>query len=165
MASDNQQIRKIVDNERQKNWITSNKSFIHLVNSKVGFPVQMFSTERKSAFYFVPIQKGEFTCGFAILDNTEKLLKIGMLGSSPDDKKSWIHNSFFLKPPQSMVEEIRAKYLDFEISEPIFSYDSSPSKWAWFVKLINRNNQIYHIFITPAGWYCKNSRTDAGDFE
>jgi hypothetical protein len=165
MLRDIKQIRTIVDKERHKHWITSNKSFTHLIDAKVGFPVQMFSSEGKSAFYFVPLQREEFTCGFALVDNNGKVLKIGILGSSPDNKESWIHNSYFLKPPKNMIEEIMVKYSDFELSEPVFSFDYSPSKWAWLVKLIKKSNQIYNIFITPAGWYLKDSKSDHKHYE
>jgi len=165
MRSEKEQIRKIVEAERKKTWIVSNNAFSKLVSAKIGSPVQMVTTQGEPVFFFVPVQQGKFTCGFALLDKNAKVLKIGIFGSSANDKESWIESGYFKGPPKSILEEIKKKYVSFKLSKPVFSFDTNPSKWSWLVKLKKNGSTIQHIFISPNGWYIKNTGTETESFE
>jgi hypothetical protein len=165
MRSEKEQIRKIVEEERKKTWIVSNNAFSKLVSAKIGSPVQMVTTQGEPVFFFVPLQQGKFTCGFALLDKTGKVLKIGIFGSSADDKESWIESGYFKRPPKRFVEEIKKKYVKFELSKPVFSFDTNPSKWSWLVKLNKNGSTIQLIFISPNGWYIKKPGTETKSFD
>lgn len=77
----------------------------------------------------------------------------------PEDQGSWIDASFFERPPPEDIDSIKARYPGTEMSEPIFSYDQSPAKWGWMVKL-NDGRRIT-VFVTPAGWYEQTKRDAA----
>lgn len=122
-------------------------------------PLMVRSSDGKEAYWFVPLLMGTKACGFARIEKNLKISELGLFGGSPEDQGSWIDASFFERPPPEDIDSIKARYPGTEMSEPIFSYDQSPAKWGWMVKL-NDGRRIT-VFVTPAGWYEQTKRDAA----
>jgi len=59
----------------------------------------------------------------------------------------------------AVMNEIRARHSPATLSQPQLSYDGSPAKWAWLVKVGDPATRF--IFVTPGGWYERLARDDA----
>ena len=62
---------------------------------------------------------------------------------------------FFTHPPERYVTEIAQQYDSLTLSEPLFTYDQSPTKWGWRIQVFERGIVKFYIFIKPWGWYVK----------
>jgi hypothetical protein len=94
-----------------------------------------------------------------------QVTQISALGGGPEDRGSWIPQSFLTKPPDRSLAEIRNKYPEQPLSKPIFSYDRSPVRWAWRLEVGSPPTPAAVVFITPAGWYERGSGPAEGDRE
>lgn len=95
------------------------------------------------------------------MDLNLRVSQVGLFGAGPEDQRSWVDVSFFERPPPEDVNSIKARYPTMEMSVPFFSYDQSPAKWGWIVKL--KAARMKTLFITPGGWYEQVERK--ADFE
>ena len=144
-------IRMLVKAETQKAPVSHDPKFSAVRDGKVGLPVMVNEPEGKPAFWLVPILMGDSACGFARVELAHKVSQIGIFGSGPEERASWIDASFFEKPPPEILAEIRTRYSGSMISEPLLSYDKTPARWAWKIEIRNRTNSV--AFISPGGWY------------
>lgn len=151
MIKDPETIIKAVEAARKQSPVAKDPQFSVVRDSEVGSPVQVRTPEGAPSFWMVPFLIENRVCGFAFVELSGKVSKLGIFGSTPEDYPSWMDASFFKKPPGSILAEIQAKFSGLTISEPIFSYDRSPAKWAWRVEIRNEIKSV--IFITPGGWY------------
>jgi hypothetical protein len=101
---------------------------------------------------------GEKAVGFVRLERNLKVSQVSIFGASAADKESWVDASFFERPPSEVINSIKLRYPDLEMSEPVFSFDKSPAKWGWLMKL-SSNKRMIVIFVTPSGWHEKTSRS------
>ncbi len=148
---DRETIRKAADAARNQPPVIDDRNFAALRTARAASPVRVYSPAGELSFWMVPFLVKSLACGFACLDLSGKVMRLGIFGSAPEDRASWVEASFFKKPPPGVLSEIRAKYSGFEISKPILSYAASPAKWGWKVEVRNRSKSI--IFITPSGWF------------
>ena len=116
----------------------------------------MRSENRRESCWFVPLLIGDKACGFAQVEKDLKVSTVGLFGAGPKDRESWIEASFFERPPPEVINSIKARYPEMEMSTPFFSYDKSPAKWGWIIRL--KNSREITIFINPAGWYEQSKR-------
>jgi hypothetical protein len=151
VIKDPETIIKAVETARKQSPAAKDPKFSVVKDAKVGLPVMVYTPEEKPAFWMVPFLIENRACGFAFVELSGKISKLGILGSTPEDRLSWIDVSFLKKPPASILAEIQAKFPGLKASEPILSYDTSPARWAWRVEIKNKIKSI--VFITPGGWY------------
>lgn len=144
-------IRRAAEAARKQPPAEDDTKFSSVRNAEVGSPIMVYSPEGKPAFWMVPFLVKGLACGFAYVELSGKVSKFGIFGSAPEDRPSWVDASFFKNPPNALFAEIRAKFSGSIISEPIFSYDTSPARWAWRIEVKNKIRTV--IFITPGGWY------------
>ena len=139
--------------------------FAALQDARVDSPVMVRTPEGTPSFWLVPFQVGDQVCGFAVVDLKGEVMQISTLGGGPQDRSSWILHSFFSTPPELYLAEIRQKYPEHQFSEPFFSYDRSPARWAWRLEVGGPLTPAAVVFITPAGWYERRSGSAQGDRE
>jgi len=145
-------IRNAAEAARRGPPIREDQRFVALREAQAGTPVMVHSPEGGDAFWLVPFLSGEQVCGYARVELDGRTGQISILGAGPEDRGSWIAYSFFVQPPDSFLEEIRKKHTGRSISSPVFSYDRSPTRWAWRLE-VGETPEIVEVFITPAGWY------------
>ncbi|MCW4005609.1 MAG: hypothetical protein NWF04_03295 [Candidatus Bathyarchaeota archaeon] len=114
-------------------------------------PVAVHDADGKEAYWLVPMLHSEKACGFAHVNQDLSVSKIATFGSGPKDTASWVDAAFFKQPPPEALKEIRARYPDMELSEPLFSYDKTPDKWGWKITL--KNGDSFNVFVGVFGWY------------
>lgn len=148
---DPEAVRKVVASARKQSPVADDPKFSVARDAEVGSPVMVYTPEGEPSFWMVPFLVKNSACGFACVELSGKVSKVGIFGSTPEDRPSWVDASFFKNPPDALFAEIRAKFSGSTISEPIFSYDTSPARWAWRIEVKNKIRTI--IFITPGGWY------------
>lgn len=119
--------------------------------AKIGSPLMVKGTNGKNEYWFVPLLTGKKASGYAQVEKDLTVSQLAIFGANPEDRESWIDASFFEKPPLKAINSIKARYPQTEISDYFFSYDQTPSKWGWIVKLKNKHQTT--IFITPSGWH------------
>ncbi len=126
---------------------------------EAGAPVLARSPGGTPAFWIVPLEAGTRVLGFARVELNSRVAQIGHFGASADDPSTSPEAAFFQGPPATAMKEIRAKHSTAPISQPQLSYDGSPAKWAWLVKVGDPATRF--IFVTPGGWYERPARDDA----
>jgi hypothetical protein len=109
----------------------------------------------------VPLTQENKAVGYVKLDLNLKVSQISFFGGAANDKESWINAEFFRGPPKNVIEEIQSQYPDMKMSEPYFSFNHTPAKWGWKIKLTNQHEII--AFISPAGW--KKQTKPQNDYE
>jgi hypothetical protein len=130
-----------------------------LKGAEAGAPVLARSPGGTPAFWIVPLEAGTRVFGFARVELNRRVAQIGRFGASADDPSTSPEAAFFRGPPATAMKEIRAKHPTAPISQPQLSYDGSPAKWAWLVKVGDPATRF--VFVTPGGWYERPAREDA----
>jgi len=148
---DPEAVRKVVASASKQSPVADDAKFSIVRDAEIGSPVMVYTPEGEPSFWMVPFVLKNSACGFAYVELSGKVSKFGIFGSTPEDHSSWIDASFFKKPPDAIIVEIQAKFSGLTISKPVFSYDTSPARWAWRIEVKNKIRTI--IFITPGGWY------------
>lgn len=165
MVKDPGNIKKAVEAARGQSPAGRDINLSALKDAKAGSPFQVFTPEGEPSFWMVPFLQGNLACGFAFVELSGEVSRIGVFGSGPEDKASWIEASFFRRPPPAIMKEIRAKHPDSELSEPLFSFDRSRDRWAWMLKMTKRDHTRAHIFIAPGGWHERQPESRITDRE
>jgi hypothetical protein len=147
-------IRRAVAAERAQAPVAIDPHAAALRNARIGTPVLVYAPEGEPAFWLVPLIVGRAACGFARVELNRRVSQLAMFGGHADDRRSWPAAAFFKQPPDAMLAEIRARYPDARLSEPMLSYDGSPARWAWRVDVADGGSAT--VFITPGGWYERN---------
>ncbi len=148
---DHTSIRKAVEAERQKTHVKGNPAFSAVMRGEIGSPAMVHAPEGREAFWLVPFIVGDSACGFARVELSHKVSQIGIFGSGPEDRPSWIDASFFEGPPPEMLDAVRTRYSGPAVSEPVLSYDKTPARWGWRIEIGDQVKTI--VFVTPGGWY------------
>lgn len=130
--------------------IIEDRKFDAARKASIGSPITVKNTDGKDQHWFVPLLTGKKANGYAQVEKDLKVSQVAIFGATPEDRGSWIEASFFEKPPLEVINSIKARYPQMEMSEPFFSYDQNPAKWGWIVKL--KNERQITVFITPSGW-------------
>ena len=136
--------------------VKDDPKFAAVRKATVGTPLVVRSKDGKDAYWLVPLLMADKTCGFAQVEKNMKVSIVGSFGANSEDRGSWVDASFFERPPLEVVNTIKARYPEMEMSEPFFSYDKSPAKWGWMVRL--KDGRRITVFINPAGWYEQTER-------
>jgi len=123
-----------------------------LVRAEAGAPVLARSPEGTQAFWIVPLEAGRQAPGFARVGLDGRVAQIGRFGAATDA-------AFFEGPPAAVLDEIRASHPTAPLSQPQLSYDGSPAKWAWLVKVGEPATRF--VFVTSGGWYERPALDDA----
>lgn len=146
-------VREAVEAARSTPPVADDATFQDVRSANVGRPTLARTPRGEPAFWIVPfIVKGS-ACGYARVELSREVSQVGVFGSGPKDRMSWVDATFFEKPPPDMVAAIRSRYPEFEVGAPVFSYDRSPGKWAWRVEVRKKGEVTLTVFITPHGWY------------
>lgn len=154
-VEDSEAVRKSVEAARKRPPAADDTSFQYLQRAKVGSPVLVYTPGGEPLFWIVPLLVKTSACGFARVELSHKVTQMGIFGSGPEDQSSWIDATYFRRPSPETLATIQARYADFQMSEPVFSYDTSPSKWAWRIEMREGGEIKFIIFIAPHGWYEK----------
>lgn len=149
-------VLNVVEKARKNTPFKGDLNFAKLAHAKLGSPVIVHTPTGEPDYWFVPFVIDKYACGSAHVDLSGKIIRLGIFGGSPNDRNSWIPSEFFYDPPAEFINEIKSKYANAKILSVIFSYDSTPVKWAWVVQLVGRNLGKRIVFITPSGWYEKS---------
>jgi hypothetical protein len=136
--------------------ISDDLNFATLRKASISNPIIVKDAECKDAFWLVPLLSEEKAVGFVRLEKNLKVSQVSIFGASAADKESWVDASFFDRPPSKAITSIKLRYPDMEMSEPVFSFDKSPAKWGWLIRLSNKRK--IEIFVAPSGWHEKTSR-------
>jgi len=151
MTLDPETARTVAASARKGLHATGDARFCIPEDAKVGSPAMVYTPEGTPAFWMVPFIVEDSACGFARVELSYEVSQIGAFGSNPKDRSSWIDATFFERPPSKVLADIQAWYLGSVLSEPVLSYDASPTKWAWRIKVEDKIESV--AFITPCGWY------------
>lgn len=129
--------------------------FVTVRRAKAEAPVLVHDLSGEPAFWLVPFVVQDKVCGLVEVDLAGKITRVGILGSTPDDRHSWFDASFFEHPPETIMADIRTRYGESTLSIPLLCFDGSPSKWAWKVEVMGERSApgATTVFITPSGWY------------
>ncbi|NTW69548.1 MAG: hypothetical protein HGB23_06805 [Chlorobiaceae bacterium] len=146
-------IREIAGRAREQSPLVNDGKFTLLRKAKVGTPAMVYSPEGVSAFWLVPFLSGDLACGIAQVELSGQVAKIGIFGSTSHDSMSWINASFFKEPPSEILEKIHSVFSRDVVSDPVFSFDTSPSRWAWMLTIKSEGTASFKVFITPGSWY------------
>ena len=130
-----------------------------LGSAEVGAPMLARDPGGAPAFWITPLAAGARVPGFARVELNGRVAQIGIFGASAEDPSATLAASFFEGPPVTVMNEIRAKHTPAPLSQPQLSFDGSPSKWAWLVKVGDPATRF--IFVTPGGWYERPARDAA----
>ena len=155
-------IRKTVETAKRRPPVADDSKFSAAKDAEVGLPAMVYTPEGKPAFWIVPFLMKDSACGFARVELSRKVSQIGIFGSGPEDRLSWIGATFFEKPPPEMLAEIQTRYSGMAMSKPVLSYDASPGKWAWRMEIRKEDKIKSIVFITPGGWYEQKSDKKVG---
>jgi hypothetical protein len=136
--------------------VSDDLNFVTVRKANASNPVIVKDDEGKDAFWLVPLLSGEKAVGFVRLEKNLRVSQVGIFGASAADRESWVDASFFDRPPSEVINSIRVRYPDMEMSEPVFSFDKSPAKWGWVIRLSNKRKIV--VFVAPSGWHEKTSR-------
>lgn len=140
------------------------KQLVLLYMAEIGEPVLVGTPEGMSSYWLVPMLIGDMACGFATVNLTGNVTRLGIFGGAPTDQAAWVKADFFRRPPAEILDEIAGRYPGWTISPPVFSYDMSPARWGWMVRLTRSEAAPVLIFITPGGWY-EQYAAPPGNFE
>lgn len=121
-----------------------------LKGASVGEPLLARSPAGAPAFWIVPLKAGKRVPGFARVELNGRVAQIGRLDGAA---------AFFEGPSGPTLAEIRTKHATAALSRPQLSYDGSPAKWAWLVKVGEPATRF--VFVTPGGWYEQPTRDDS----
>lgn len=141
--------------------IIDDPKFTAVRKATVGTPLMVRRVDGKEEYWFVPLLTGDKANGYAQVEKNLKVSQLVVFGATPEDRGSWIDRSFFEKPRLDVINSIKARYPKMEMSEPFFSYDTSPAKWGWMVRL--KDGREIAVFISPSGWHEHTEREP--DFE
>lgn len=164
MISEKEIVKRVKEALRNEP-VSRDHRFRRFNRAKIGLPRIVYAPSGDPAFWLVPLLQADFACGFARVELSGGVSKLGIFGSAFDDKRSWIANAFFREPPQNALSEIKEKYHNHKLSEPIFSYDKSQDKWAWKINAKSKDGTERDIFIGPNQWYEQPSFTEESDRE
>ena len=158
-------VKRSVDAARKSPPASFSSEFLSVRKAKIGSPVIVYTPAGEPASWLVPFLQKDRVCGFAQVDLSLNVGSIGIFGASADDFASWLDASFFEKPPEKYLSEIKKRYPKSIITGQIFSYDKSPSKWGWRLEVKEGNAAQSVIFINPGGWYERPPDTTRTDLE
>ncbi len=145
-------IRQAVAAALRRSPIVDDPRMADLRGVEAGLPLLARSPEGAQAFWIVPLEAGRHAPGFARVGLDGRVAQIGRFGSATDA-------AFFEGPPAAALDEIRASHPTAPLSQPQLSYDGSPAKWAWLVKVGDPATRF--VFVTPGGWYERPALDDA----
>jgi hypothetical protein len=155
---DSEPIRSAVAAALNRHPVVDDPTMADLRRARVGEPVLARSPGGVPAFWIVPLEAGTRVPGFARVELDRRVAQIGRLGASADDPSTWSGAAFFRGPAETTLNEIRARHQTAALSQPELSYDGSPAKWAWLVKVGEPATRF--IFITAGGWYERPAEQD-----
>lgn len=151
-------IRRAVATALWRSPVVDDPTMAALRGAIAGAPVLVRSPGGAPAFWIVPLEAGTRASGFARVELNGRVAQIGHFGAAATDSSAWPEATFFEGPSATAMKEIRARHSTASISQPQLSYDGSPAKWAWLVKVGDPATRF--IFVTPGGWYERPARDD-----
>jgi len=89
-------------------------------------PSSHFNPESIQDSWIIPLLLEGMICGIAQVSLSNRLMRVSVLGSAPMMKKQWFSPHFFRKPPEQYMIEIKKRYQDYQLSDPLLTYDDSP---------------------------------------
>ena len=125
----------------------------NLADTRVTEPVLVRDPEGEPTFWLVPFLRDDMAVGFATVTLEGVVQQVGTFGSGCADRGAWIPASYFWRPPEKLLSEIRERYSESTLSNPSFSYDRSPSRWAWRLGVDPPNGDV--VFVAPRDWHAR----------
>jgi len=135
-------------------------SFPMLSKTTPGNPVPLFDAQQMQRYWLIPFLLSDRVRGLAILDLTGRLVSHGVLTPNVTDEIQLMTKTFFEAVPSKALEEIRQEYGGFRFTPPFLSYDDTPRRWAWLLRLEKETAEQRSIFIGPQGWYEKRDPSE-----
>lgn len=135
-------------------------SFPILSSTTLGDPVPLYDLRRRQSHWLITFLADRKVRGLAIVDLEGNLVSQGVLSPNLTDKSLLLDQDFFDSMPQKAMEEIREQYKGYRHSIPFLSYDVSPRKWGWYLKLEKEKARTIRIFIGSNGFYEKKDLPD-----
>lgn len=130
-------------------------SFPTLSKTTPGNPVPLFNRQQSHQYWLIPFLLNDRVRGLAVFDLTGRLISHGVLTPNVTDEIHLISKTFFEAVPSQALDEIRKEYGGFHYTPPFLSYDETPRRWAWLLRLETETAGQRSIFIGPQGWYEK----------
>jgi hypothetical protein len=156
---DAEPVRQAVAAALRRGPVVDDPTMAALRGVAAGAPVLARSPGGTPAFWIVPLEAGTRVPGFARVELDRRVAQIGRLGAAADDPSASPEAAYFQGPSAKVMDEIRARHPTAPMSPPQLSYDGSPAKWAWLVKVGDPATR--YVFVTPGGWYERPARDDA----
>ena len=128
-----------------------------IVQSKIGIPKRVHTPQGKLSYWLVPLLSGDKVSGFAVVNLTGELLRLGVFGKTFGHRENWIAETYFQFPPKQQLDELKQKYPEHSLSDPLFTFDGASTKFAWLIKVKWKGKAISYAFILPDNWYEKGS--------
>lgn len=150
-----QQIIEVVRSARRQPPYSQEPAFTALRQAATGMPVMVHTPAGEAATWLVPFIAQGMACGYAQVSLQGVVTRIGILGGSAVDREAWIPATYFYQPPEALLAEIQQQYAGAVLSEPVFSYDRSPLRWAWRLSIDQEGTAPVEVFITPDGWFAR----------
>lgn len=63
------------------------------------------------------------------------------------------------------MTEIKKRYLTYQLFDPLFTYDTTPTKWGWRIQALKNGALVSNIYINPSGWYAKDIKDTKENYE
>lgn len=150
-----QKIIEAVKRARRQPPYSQDPAFAALRRAATGAPVIVHTPAGEAATWLVPFVVQGMACGYAQVSLQGVVTRIGILGGSAVDRAAWIPATYFYQPPETLLAEVKKQYAGAVLSEPLFSYDRSPMRWAWQLSIEQEGAAPLEVFIAPDGWFAR----------
>jgi hypothetical protein len=152
---DTQKIIEAVRGARCQPPYSQEPAFTALRQAATGTPVMVHTPAGEAATWLVPFIVQGMACGYAQVNLQGVVTRIGILGGAATDQAAWIPATYFYQPPEALLAEVRQQYAGAILSEPVFSYDRNPLRWAWRLSIDQEEAAPVEVFIAPDGWFAQ----------
>ena len=159
------ELKQILGREITRPPFSLDPKFLHLQNAEIGDPVPLFKPERLQESWIVPFLLDGLVCGIALMSLDKVVNRVSVFGFDPLNRARWFSPDYFIKPPEKYHREVRKKYPHRTLSEPLFTYDQTPTRWGWRIQVLRDGFVESYIFINPTGWYVRDIKDIKKGFE
>lgn len=135
-------------------------SFPILSKTSPGDPVPLYDLQQSQQYWLVPFLLKSKVRGLAIFDLFGHLVSHGVLSPNEREENKLMDKAFFDVVPPQTLDQIKHQLKVSEFASHFLSYDETPRKWGWLLRLKKENEMQTLIFVGPQGWYEKKIRDD-----
>jgi len=165
MSDEKSELKRVVDRAIFVPPFSVDPHYLFLQNAEIGDPIPLFNPEYIQDSWILPFLLEDMVCGIAQVSLNNRIMRVSVFGSDPLMKKRWFSPQFFRKPPEQYMIDIKKHYQTYQLSDPLFTYDNSPTKWGWRIQALKNGILISNIYINPSGWYTKDVKYSKKNYE